>query len=282
MIRALGHAAVWTGLYTGAVVVCTLRLAGTSLMSTRACLGVLGASLLGQAVYLLDRVKLRDALLDVGDELAHPRRFAFVHRYRYPLRRFVVVEGIAAALLLAMVHPLLVPLVPAAFAGVVVYAGLPRDARLPPRNRRIKDLLVVKNLAVALSMTALGLAVALGVDRSPTTGDLLFAGAFVLLLVFADSMLCDLDDRPADRAFGTRTLAWCASPGFVRMTALAIHALLVPMAVVLRPATPAPGWALMLLVGTVGLVLVPEGYVRDAVDLRLPITAALAATILPA
>ncbi len=280
MIRALGHAAVWTALYAGAVVVCTLQVAQIPI-DGRAWLAILAAVLLGQGVYLLDRAKLRDALLDAGDETAHPRRFAFVYRHRRMLRLLVVVEALASAVLLGMLHPLLVLVVPAAFVGVVVYAGLPRACRLPPGSRRIKDLLIIKNLAVSLSMTALGLSVAITLSPASAPRDLVFVGLFVLLLVLGDSMLCDLDDRRADQMHGTHTLAWRASPAAVRLGSLSIGVLLVLMALVLRPRPIVLGWSAMLLVSTIGLVLLPEGQVRDAVDLRLPIVAGVALVLFP-
>lgn len=275
MIRALGHAAVWTALYAGAVVVCTLQV-GRIPIDARAWIAVLAAVLLGQGVYLLDRAKLSDALLDAGDEEAHPQRFAFVYRHRRTLRQLIVVEALAATALLGSLHPLLMLVVPASFVGVVVYAGLPRACRLPPGSRRIKDLLIVKNLAVSLSLTALGLSIAMALDPASATQDLVFVGLFVLLLVLGDSMLCDLDDRRADQLHGTHTLAWRASPTAVRLGALGIGVVLMLMALVLRPQPTVLAWSVMLLVSTIGLVLLPEGQIRDAVDLRLPIVACVA------
>ncbi len=295
VFRAMGHGAVWTGLYVAACAFCAIQ-TGTHRLPSDTWLAILAAYLCGQSVYLLDRVKLRDAWLDEADREAHPDRFAFIHRHRRPLRGLIVCEAVAATGLLALIYPLLALLPAFALGGVVVYAGLPRTFWVPPGARRIKDLLIVKNLAVAGSITAFALLLAI-VVAGDEAGRWAWwrwswVGAFLLLHVLADSMLCDIDDVGADERFGTQTLAWRRSARFVRALAIgfALAIALVTWANwILWTDNTEQGdigwvrvsWATIMLFSIGILWIVPAGSVRDAVDLRLPIAAVYLFTLYP-
>lgn len=283
----MGHAAVWTGLYVAACTFCAIH-TSVHRLPPATWLAILGAFLVGQSVYLLDRAKLRDAWLDEADREAHPKRFAFIYRHRRILRGVIVVEAIAGGSVLLAVHPLLALIVPAAFGGVIVYAGLPRTSFVPPGTRRIKDLLIVKNLAVAGSIAVFALAIAVAVAEDDAVRwpwwRWSWTGAFLLLHVLADSMLCDIDDAAADERFGTRTLAWMRSAGFVRGLAVGIAfalALVTSALLVIGERSLERGtidliraqWANAMLISSIALVWAPAGDLRDAVDLRLPMVA---------
>lgn len=294
---AAGHFAVWTGLYVGAAVACFqegLLVGGVA--GWRGWLGVGVGVCAGTAAYLLDRVKLRDAWLDEADRQAHRARYEFLYPRRRAVRSVIVLLALAGAAMAWVLHPLLSAAVAAAMAGVVVYAGVPRRAPLPPGARRVKDVLVVKNAAVAASIAALGGAVALAVawGREGVDGrEVLEAGrrwvwpaVFVFGHVLADSMLCDIDDAEADRRFGTQTLAWRVSERAVRVLAVALSLVLLAwtaaglvLALDGRVGSLAGvrlAWAALMAAGSVALALVPRGRLRDAVDLRLPVVAAVA------
>ena len=283
--RSLGHGAVWTGLYVSACCACAVQTA-TPGAHPGVWRVLLAAFLTAQSVYLLDRVKLCDALLDPADRLAHPERFAFVFGYRRPLRVFLVIEAILAGLLLFSMSAVLSLLVPLALVGVIAYAGLPRSAPIPPGARRIKDYLILKNLAVSVGICAFSLLLAMGAGGTPapTLTVWLWPGVFLFLHVLTDSMLCDIDDRDADARFGTHTLAWRATPRAVRALSLTI-AVLIAIATTLlyRPgaftrispdlAGTRIAWSVVMAITSAVLVRVRAGHMRDTVDLRLPIVA---------
>ncbi len=294
-IHTLGYAAVWTGLYVAASVLLAIH-TSTHRLPTETWLAILAAYLCGQSVYLLDRAKLRDAWLDEADRQAHPQRFGFIHRHRRRLRALIVIEGLAAAGLLWLLHPVLALLVPAAYVGVVVYAGLPRTSWVPPGARRIKDLLIVKNLAVAGSITAFAMLLAL-VVAGDEAGRFAWwrwswPAAFLLLHVLADSMLCDIDDIDADRRFGTQTLAWRRSAQFVRSFAIVL-AFAVAIATLMflwlffeelgakTLGTRRVIWAFAMAATSIALAFVPIGSLRDAVDSRLQIVALFVILVAP-
>jgi 4-hydroxybenzoate polyprenyltransferase len=122
------------------------------------------------------------------DRAGNPRRTAALHR-RSGVARGVVLAGGAAlgAGLAAEPTALLVPVA----ALTVAALAYPWLARIP----------LAKNAVVAACF-------ALGAATVPTGGAPPTAGiiAAMALLVFADTVLCDLKDRAADRALGVRGL----------------------------------------------------------------------------
>ncbi len=115
-------------------------------------------------------------------------------------------------------------------AGVLIYAGRPRP---PHGGPRVKDRFVIKNLFVGAGISGFAVLVVwlAGARRggagasdggvaaadaaglfarlaSPPAPTLLLAlvFAYLTLRIYADAVLCDIDDEDSDRAHGTRTL----------------------------------------------------------------------------
>lgn len=283
-MRALSHLALWPGLYVASGVVYILQLippeAATSgdVSHLRPWWCLAFAFLTGVGTYLLDRVKLRNAWLDPADERAHPQRYSFIARHATPVR-----ISAFACLIVAMViawtrasqHWLLaIPMVSA--AGVVAYAAKPR--RITPR---LKDVLVVKNAYVSGGIAGFGAVVAwcwfhMGIQSLADVWPVwAFATATLAARVFADAVLCDLDDEAADRQFGTttfpttlgRTNAWNAA----MVLRLAIAAALI--AVPLGPVRARVAWAAATVTSSVGLRVMKPRKVRDWVDARFALEA---------
>lgn len=281
------HAAVWAGVYVAAAVVCLAQVAGLDVgVGAGARLRAAGfAFATAAAVYLLDRAKLRDAWLDPADAEAHPGRYAFVAGHSRALRVAMVVLLVVAAWLgwgLAA-WGAAVPVVAA--VGVLVYAGRPRARRARP-----KDVVLLKNGYVAAGITGFAVLVGLaaaGGAGAEGMGALIRAHAGALAVscvhlavrVFADAVLCDLDDEDADRRYGTGTLpthlgrrrAWNVAVG-VRLG--------VAGALVLVPAGPLgarAGWAAVTVVSSLWLRLAAPGRVRDWVDARFGVEALVVA-----
>lgn len=290
IVSILGHLAVPVGLYLAGCVACVLTGLGVLIEHGAAAAWALaGAFLAGQSMYLLDRVKLCDAWLDPADEAAQPERFAFLARHSNFIRVLVAVDAAAAMAIAALIHPMLPLAVAGLLASIVLYAGLPRTASSPEQRgrRRLKDILVIKNIAVAGGITAYSLAVAwtlavTGSQHTPDRRAWIWAGGFVFLHVLADALLCDIDDAPSDQRFGTRTLAWRWGSGPTRC--LAVFVVLVAL-VLTAATTPSSSpshaemmrwlWAMGMAASSLWLVRVPAGRMRTAVDLRLPTMAAL-------
>lgn len=175
----------------------------------------------GVGVYLLDRVKLSDVRLDPADAVAHPERAAFIARHSAAVRGLMMAMFAVGAACGAWVWWGLVVVEGMACAGVVVYAGKPRVVRARP-----KDVLVVKNACIGGAITGFAVVtmwvVGMGEERGAAAGwRALWAGVMsgvplgavavgagqLFVRVMADSIICDLEDEEADRAFGTATLA---------------------------------------------------------------------------
>ncbi len=197
-----------------------------------------------------------------------------MRHYARPIRTAAVVLAFAAAAVGWSIHPGLPLLVPAAHLGVLAYASLPTSVRR-------KNRLFLKNLAVAASIAALlaiVLVVALPGDwRWPPLAVVVI---FLLLQVFADAMLCDIDDAESDRRFGTRTIP---NTFGVRVTWRLALALSIGAQVVLLAGAAAgqldvgaSAWlAASLMVTLLLLAWWRPRPVRDAVDLRLPVAVAV-------
>lgn len=280
-VAPLGHLAVWTGVYILAAVACFAQLAGLAGAITPAVLACAAGTGLG--VYLLDRVKLRDRWMDPADRAAAPERYAFLSPRAGAVRALALGALVLAAVAAWAVHPLGPLMIAGAGAGVVLYGGRPRGARA-----RVKDVLIVKNLAVGAGITAfaallVGAAAWRGTGASPAAwviehfATLALASAHLAARVFADAILCDIEDARADRAFGTSTLpntvgtrrAWAAAAAIRAASALALLAW--PPAAGARGAGVA--WGVVTLVSTGALVLWRPRRVRDVVDARFGVEA---------
>ncbi|MDP6479816.1 MAG: UbiA family prenyltransferase [Phycisphaerales bacterium] len=195
LIEAMGHMAVWAGLYA---VGCVLFVFGVLDLPVRWRPLVI-AMLVTTGTYLLDRVGGWSAMPDRADLASVPRRVRFLRR-RMPRPRSVAVGLLVLGLAFAASEGWLVAvLVPTAVVGMMAYGHLPGAGRL-------KDRLLLKNAAVAASLTGMAVVLVLA-ESMPREPLAWFIAAGVLMLhVLAGAMLCDLDDRHSDARHGTRTL----------------------------------------------------------------------------
>ncbi len=269
-LERLGDLALYAGAYEAGLVVFIAHLTGSTLRVE----AITGVFCLTVAVYLLDRVKPVNAWFDPADAMAHPRRAAFLRPHARTLRIVIIVLSLAAAGLLARVHFALAIIVPLAHIGVLVYGSLPRRPRL-------KDRLIVKNLVVAGSMTALAVIV-VAPSLSRTVFDIahVVAGAFCVFHVMADAMLCDLDDAPSDRTFGTHTMPsqFGVNPTWLMAILVQIVALAMIVVAVRYDIVPHGEPVIMavaLVVTTIVLWMWSPPRVRDIVDAKLPLVVAV-------
>lgn len=265
LIQSLGDLALWAGLYAVGVLLLLGWLVGRT-PDFAPCVFVF---LCAQGGYLLDRVKFRRSLLDPADAAAQPERFRWLTRRGARLRIFIALELIAAASAGATVSPWLVPLPLCVGLGVWLYAGRPAGMDRP----RPKDWPVAKGVLVAVAHTALAVATlvagAPGLLDDP--GHLGEGGLILLLVVFADAVLCDLDDIEADRAFGTRSVPVEVGAARAWAVAGAAYAAAAFTAVLLRPVLDA-----LTLAGLLGVSTAVAAWLRkrrDYVDARLVLIA---------
>jgi len=156
------------------------------------------------AVYGLDRAAEPDA-----DDLTHPERARFSRVHARLLRGTALAayalalpvawtyagpRGAAAALLpLAAVLLYSFPLLPAPVARRVGFA-------------RLKEVLVVKNLVVAATLSATPTLLVLAGGAGPARAALLASGAFLFGRWWINTLTFDLRDEAGDRANGVRTV----------------------------------------------------------------------------
>jgi 4-hydroxybenzoate polyprenyltransferase len=291
ILSTFSYAAVWAGMYVSGAVVCLAQVAGLDeLVRPKVKLAAAAfAFCTATGVYLLDRVKLRDEWLDPADAQAHPGRFAFIADHSAFVRGLMLALLMTAAWVGAGVLAWGAAVPVMAAAGVLVYAGRPRAGRPRP-----KDILVLKNVYVAAGITGFAAIVALAAVRPDArmmamrdlaadhAAPLVVACVFLAVRVLADAVLCDLDDEEADRRFGTGTLpirlgrnrAWDAAM-MVRLCAAG--------ALVMIPVVPLPArlaWAAVTVVSSVTMRVAGPARVRDWVDARFSVEAAVVAAIL--
>jgi 4-hydroxybenzoate polyprenyltransferase len=175
-------------------------------------------------------------------------------------------------------------------AAVVVYAGLSRGGG----RRRVKDILIVKNAVVSAGLV--GLAISLVLLAAPRErglaaiveaarehwAALAVVTTHLLIRVFADAVLCDLDDEESDRAHGTDTIptrlrrpkAWWVAGTLRILSAMML------LAWTGGPTAARVAWAAAICAGTAGLAAWNPRRVRDLVDARFAVEAGLVAVIL--
>lgn len=278
MTRSLSYLAIWNALYAAALVVAAAQVLGLA----HEPLAIAGAFFMALGVFLLDRVKPRDAMLDPADEAANPERFAFHRAHARTLRALIIICIATGAGCMALAQrPLAAALAVLAPAGVLLYGTL-----RPRGGVRLKDRPIRKNLSVGVALACFALLIALGptlrltpalvLGRAPAE---LLAFAWIVLVVFADAALCDLDDASSDAAFGTRTLANTLPAPRVWLIALSLQILAAPLAVwsaalagVSSPAVVA-WWAASPALSTLAIHLANPRRVRDLVDGRLALLA---------
>ncbi|MFO0830949.1 MAG: hypothetical protein U0637_03790 [Phycisphaerales bacterium] len=285
VLHGAAHLAVWAGLYTTAATVCFTQTAGLSPIPPARVLTF--AFCTASGVYLLDRIKLRDAWLDPADQMAHPDRYHFLTSRSRSVRTLMFLLLLTASLLgwnLWPQVPWLGVLAPtAACAGVLLYAARPRGRRPRP-----KDILLFKNLYVGAGITGFSTLVATAghglsnLRANPAWAAV--AAVHLLIRVPADAVLCDLDDREADLAHGTHTLP--ARLGRTRAWNWALATRLI-LAAGLAAMACAPGaprrallsWATVTACSSIALRAAAPADLRDWVDARFTLEA-LAATLL--
>lgn len=282
LLAAAAHLALWSGLYVAAAVFAFADLAGLwAAIPARQRLQLIAFALCtAAATYLLDRVKLRDRWLDPADESAHPARFRFLARRSRTVRLFILALLATAGLLGAAMSPFAPLLVLASAIGVTAYAGRPRRAR-----PRIKDVLLVKNLFVAAGITGFAALITFLARDAGRPGELraaapaIVASAVHLLIrIWADAALCDLDDEAADRAHGTSTLATELGRARAWNTALTLRLMLSVALLTIMPGPRAActAWALVTAASSIALRIARPAHLRDWVDARFPAEAVAA------
>jgi hypothetical protein len=292
VIAALGHLAVWAGLYVAAAVVCCAQLMGVPLgwrvLVFAWCTAVFA--------YLLDRVKARQAWVDPADLVAHPARYEFLWRRAGWVRLLMAAIGVISAALGWAISPVLATATVLAAAGVMVYAGMPRgrighlrESAGPPLSSgaRVKDVFVLKNLFVGMGIAGFAVVVVAAAAAGDGVRGLVewsverwalvaLAASHLVVRVFADAVLCDIDDEASDREHATQTLptrmggelAWLIAM-WLRL-GLAASLLAWPVG----PWRIRVAWALVTAVSTVALRWWRPRRVRDVVDARFAAEAA--------
>lgn len=194
-LEALGHLAVWAGCYAVGCVLFVAAICGEPLPMR----GMLVAFLATTGTYLLDRVGIGSGLPDRADVASQPRRVHFLRRTIPAVRPMALGLLVAALALIASAGLLAALVVPASLVGMLLYGHT-------PSQRRLKDVLLIKNLAVAVSLAAMALVLGT-LDASTVSKSALgVAGGALLLHVMAAAMLCDIDDQHADARCGTKTI----------------------------------------------------------------------------
>jgi 4-hydroxybenzoate polyprenyltransferase len=245
------------------------------------------AGLTAAGVYLLDRVKARDAWLDPADREAHPTRFEFLSGRSGWVRGLMVVLLVAAVVLGWSLTGWVAAGVVAAVAGVWVYAGRPRAGRA-----RVKDVLLLKNAFVAGGIAGFaGVMVVIAacgggpgawwVWAGAHAGAMVVACGTLAVRVFADAALCDLDDERSDRAHGTVTLPTVLGRRRAWLTAMTLRLISAAALWLSAGGQAAPrAWAVVTVVSTIGLWLYQPARLRDLVDARFGAEAGVVLAVL--
>jgi len=290
-LAPFGDIALLPAAYVGAATWLFAMLSGLEVAPARLAAAVACAVLTAWAIYLLDRVKWRDAWLDPADPEAHPNRHALL----WPRRRAIRIGCVAALAVAGGLGAVLgdsgagvfgrwPAAIPAgAVVGAWIYAGRPRRERPRP-----KDRLLVKHAAVGAAIA--GLAAALGLaaaERAATPWAVLAAIAAIentavvsiaialalALRVAADAIWCDLDDAASDRRFGTVSLPARLGPSAAWAMGLVLIALGGGLAALAAPDGRGAAWAIAAIAGGAWLAVRRPPRVRDLVELRLVVEA---------
>lgn len=266
-----GYLALWPALYLLAAACLLADVEGIPRPSVTASVLLVAVAV---SVYLIDRVKLADRLVDPGDAETHPRRHAWLWAHRGLARALAGLALVTASVAGYLLHPALAlaPLV--GQAAVFAYSGVP--PRPDRRLARLKDIPLVKNVAAALALATVA---ALSLRHMADPPHLIaIAGAVgvVALLIAADCMMCDVGDARGDRRHGTLTVPVLLGERAGRLIAsvLAVGAAVWAWVVV----GPTEWYWPVAIVGSqIALAVVPSRFVRNATDLRLPLLAVVIA-----
>lgn len=263
--EAPGAAAAWPAAYTAGVGALWALGAGASPEPRRVL--AIGIGALG--VFVLDRVKLLDRALDIRDATTDPDRY----RWLLPVRawwRVSAVIAIAVATLGLLGDS--GAAAPVAFALLAVgYAGL-TGGRGVKRLPWLKPVLVGAGLTGYAAWGMGGTRGLVGEGVGDATDGLLPLLALVAVVV-SDAALCDLDEID-EREPG----AWAPKLGAIGLVGVALGIELVALAAAHSTAWQGPRLWLFGLILTTPLALVWRriGRVKDLVDARLALLAALA------
>jgi 4-hydroxybenzoate polyprenyltransferase len=291
VLRALSHLALYPALYAAASIPFLFHFTGRVPPARTLALAIVVTFLTALGAYLLDRVKLRAAWLDPADIAAEPRRYRFLTARLIPVRCLallsLVLATVTAALLPTPVRagvpqhwPMLLPLLSA--VGVTAYAH--RARRTLPRP---KDVLLIKNAYTAAGITGFASLVVLASQPTlpadlPAMLPLCLAGVTLFARVFADAVLCDLDDAETDRLHGTATLATAFGRRRAWNIALAVRLALAGVLLIIptAPLTVRALWAGVTMLSSVGLRLLAPPDFSDWIDARFAVEAAAVSLIL--
>jgi len=149
--------------------------------------------------YLLDRVGVGTTLPDRADVASQPRRVHFLRRTMPAARAWAFALLVVALALISSEGLLAALVVPLSLVGMLLYGHTTGP-------RRVKDVLVMKNVAVGVSLVALALVLGTVDIHGIRVSALVVAGSALLLHVIGGAMLCDLDDQHADARRGTKTI----------------------------------------------------------------------------
>jgi 4-hydroxybenzoate polyprenyltransferase len=208
----------------------------------------LGAFLTFFSIYALDRV----AAEPDADAINHPQRQRFARRHARVLLGLAIAAYLVALVLGAIegVGRLLVTLLP--LAGVLIYSFpfVPRPLARWLGFRRLKEVLVIKNMLVASIFASTVTLMPLSPRGLEVSGALVVMWVFFFVRGFINTVVFDLRDEHGDRRHGIRTLPVVLGPDRTRKVlhvlnlALGLFVLLVPAAGLAPPAFS------MLAVGT--------------------------------
>ncbi len=257
-----GHVAIWVGCYVGGCVLLT-----SLLLHGQVPWGSLAIAVpVAIGTYLVDRVRLSPGNIDPSDQMAHEARADLLMRWAGSIRLLAfALIGLAAVMAVGR-SPLVLVAVVGAPIGVVLYGhrGF---------SRRPKDQVFIKNAFVSGSIVAL---VTLLEYQEASIASLIAVAGFLLLHVFTDAMLCDLDDVDADRRFGTNTIpnligersTWAIA---FLMNAMATLWMVCSAAMGLCPLPLAVMLSACLFVATFVVHVFRANRIKDFIDLKLPL-----------
>lgn len=159
-----------------------------------------GVLLICWAGFLIERVKVARVLMDPADAESDPARWRVHARWGGWFRIAALVALIVGVVLMALEMPEAVVFVP---LGAVCVFGYGHVFRRGEVAYRLKNVPVLKNVMVASSYA--GAVVLVGALGRDADGWAVLVG-MVWMLVFADSVLCDVPDQASDGANGVHTL----------------------------------------------------------------------------
>ena len=239
VLAAARHLAVFAAFYVAAQAVAACLLTGVAVSGRIVAV----AALTAMGTYLVDRSGPWPGRPDRGDLRAEPERVRFLRRNTV-LVRCLAIGAPLVAFGLAVPWGPWVAVVPLSVIGLLCYSKW----ALP--GRRIKDRLLLKNAAVALSIASLALVLSRA-GGGATWLALATVAPVLVLRVMADAMRCDIDDVDADRRQGTRTLANTFSVKVAWRVAMAMDGC---AAVAALAMVPMVGWGVSIAVGSVPLI----------------------------